>query len=123
MSLSVHARHFGSNAWIPLRSSLAGSESWRTMLWGSEPVKALGFRILPSLAHGDVFASGHDLLQLESEVQVLQRTLCAVVDALIESGVQIGYNDRYEVAQLYLNNIAEAVRRARAIRDGEVVIW
>ena len=101
--------------------------------------------ILPSLAKGDVFASGSDLEALALEVDLLQRSLRAVVDELLSSGVHIVWagpilpgadmrnvaidaagrpqNDPYETVQLRLANIAEAVRLARTLPDGEVVIW
>lgn len=35
-------------------SDLAGFESWRTSVWGSESVRALGARFFPTLARGDL---------------------------------------------------------------------
>jgi hypothetical protein len=108
-------------------------------------VRRLGLRVIPSLAHRDVFASGKDLERLASEVVVLQRSLRSVVDELLVSGVHIvcrgpaapgvdmrdvsvdrtgqAQTDPYETVRVRLANIAEAVRIARSMPDGEVVIW
>jgi hypothetical protein len=148
MSLSVHARCRGSDDWekpSPPHSDLAGFESWRRDVWGSAPVKRLGLRILPSLAGGDTFASGADLEALAHDVDLLQRSLRDIVDELLATGVHIVWrgevragmdmknvsvdgkgrpqNDPYETVRFRLANIAEAVRRARELPDGEVVIW
>lgn len=109
---------------MPPYSELAGFESWRWTVWGSAPVRRLGLTILPSLADGDVYASGVRLDELEAEVRQLERVLRAVVDELEASGVHIVANaDPYETVRERLANIAAAIRLARALPGGEVVIW
>ena len=108
-------------------------------------MKRLGLRVLPSLVDGDVFASGAELLALEAEVTLLDRSLEAVVDELfandvtssrtprssldaafvVGEGVREVPVDPCEEIRFRLANIAEAIRLARAIPngEGEVVIW
>jgi hypothetical protein len=94
--------------------------------------------VLPALADRDIYASGEELEQLEAEVKVLQASLRAVVDELLANGVHIVHGhawvvgmgwqpgvDPYETILVRLSNIAEAVRLARGMPngEGEVVIW
>jgi hypothetical protein len=155
MSLTVHARRKvaapgDGDEWLkpaPPYSEHAGFESWRTDVWGSASAKRLGLRLLPSLAAGDIFASGADLEALALEVDLVQSSLRDIVDELLATGVHIVWrsdvqpgvdmknvsvdgtgrpqNDPYETVRMRLANIAEAVRLARALPKGtgEVVIW
>jgi hypothetical protein len=135
MSLTVHARRRvaerveGSEEWETPASphnELAGFESWRTSVWGSEAVKQLGLTLLPSLAVRDLYVSGQALDDLDEEVRTLQDSLRSVVNALLADGVHIVASvDPYETVRSRLANIAEAVRLARAFPEGigEVVIW
>jgi hypothetical protein len=105
---------------------LAGFESWRTSVWGSEAVRRLGLQLLPSLAEGDLYASDDLLDRLDIEVRQLQESLRLVVDELLANGVHVVANgDPYETVAFRLANIAEAVRLARSIPEGAggVVIW
>lgn len=125
MSLSVYARRRDADgnsvqlAPTPPRNDLAGFEAWRQEVWGSPAVKRLGLRILPSLADGDVFASGAELDALDAEVRALQHALSAVIGELWPHADP---QDAYDSLRFRLDNIAEAVRLARAVPDGEVVI-
>jgi hypothetical protein len=52
-------------------SQSAGFEAWRGQVWGSEMVRSLRCRLLPSLEKGDIYAEGADLDQLEAEASLL----------------------------------------------------
>lgn len=64
----------GDIQWLTVpseHSDLAGLESSRRSFWGSAAVKQLGLTLVPTLAHGDIYAEDGDLRQLEQEVGVL----------------------------------------------------
>lgn len=125
MSLRVTARALEGAGGDSDFDASAGFESWRKSVWGSGAVRALGLHILPSLATTDVRVSGQELAALEGEVNVLRAGLRGVVDALLEQGVQVVSNgDPYATVLARLENIGEAVRRAREMANGggEVVI-
>ncbi len=47
--------------------ALAGFESWRTTVWGSEAAKRRGARFLPQLADGDLYVEPEDLSAFADE--------------------------------------------------------
>jgi hypothetical protein len=50
---------------------MAGPESARQELWGSESIKKLGAKYLPQLSVSDLFVSNENLDELEREVRLL----------------------------------------------------
>src|SRR5690349_3669498 len=77
LGVNVYRGKFGTKSWEILESDvgddLAGSESLRQELWGSPTIKSLDLRILPTLEHSNIFVDGEQLLELESEVQIIQK--------------------------------------------------
>ena len=57
---------------------MAGCESSRRKLWGSEPVRYRGAKFLPQLAESDLWITSEELDAFEAEV----RALLADVDGL-----------------------------------------
>jgi hypothetical protein len=116
MTLQVSSYFYdsdGKHHWLddPLpepRTDSAGAEVWRTAVWGSKEVRALGLRILPSLAAGNINAEGADLDVLEQELNVLREHIPKL------------YKDATTREQvLYrIENIAYAITRARANNGG-----
>lgn len=92
---------------------MAGPENYRWKLWGSEAVLSLGCTLLPTLRTTDIYATGEQLDQLACEVELLQANI-GLVYRLADSDVNS--------VEHYLQNMAEAIARARAINGG-VVIW
>jgi len=91
----------------------AGFEACRTKLWGSPAAIALGLTLLPTLAHGDLYAEGTEMERLEREISV-------VLDNLPELARVSGYEEAYIRARA--QNILGAVMRAGQVSGG-VVIW
>jgi len=95
------------------RNDLAGFESWRWKVYGSAPVRALGLRLIPSLATGDIYAEDDEVDVLAAEIETLLRECEALAVALDveEEGI------RFRV-----ENMREAVRLARTVEGGCVCI-
>lgn len=51
---------------------MAGFESSRTKLWGSEPARALGARFLPRLADDDLYVQPEDVEEFLAECELLR---------------------------------------------------
>src|SRR5688572_4684603 len=93
---------------------LAGHESSRRDLWGSDAAISLGLSLLPSLRTKDLYAEGDDLARLEKEVQ----TLLEHIESVSEQ-TRCGADYIRERAQ----NILAAIKRAREFGpDAGVVI-
>ena len=92
---------------------MAGPESYREELWGSEAVCTLGCVLLPTLREKNIYAVGEQIDQLAQEVNFIR-----VNSALISQQTRCE-EDRLEH---YLTNIMDAIERARSIGGG-VVIW
>jgi hypothetical protein len=92
---------------------LAGFESYRQKLYGSQVAVLLGLTLLPSLTTKDVYAEGSDLGQLLSEAELAIANI-GLFEA--ESGVIA------ESLRARFENIICAVHRASRLGDG-VVIW
>lgn len=54
---------------------MAGPETYRWKLWGSEAVLSLGCTLLPTLKTTDIYATGEQLEQLDREVTRLQANI------------------------------------------------
>jgi hypothetical protein len=116
----------------------AGFESWRTEVWGSAQVRALGADIFPRLAPGElVTVQTHELPQFQRECELIRENLdviCAEVDLTHQHGFTVGTAPgqviranasravfRDMVAQR-LANIEDAISRA-VTAGGAVAIW
>jgi hypothetical protein len=92
---------------------MAGVESARTELWGSEAVRRRGARFLPQLAVSDLWVAHEDLATFVAEVLVL----LADVDLLRE---ELGRGPDCSLPH-YLTNFLRAAEAA-AQRGGGVII-
>lgn len=116
----------------------AGFESWRTLVWGSPWVQALGAEIFPRLASGETLTVDHgELARFQRECALLRENLdavCADIDLAAQNGTVVGSAPgqlirastsrevfRGLVSQR-LANIEDAIARA-AHAGGAVVIW
>ncbi|MEV6758623.1 hypothetical protein [Streptomyces sp. NPDC051214] len=126
MSLSVDVFVVGADGEMQVLdvpegcSDLAGFESWRTRVWGSQVVRSLGARFLPVLA-------GADLRVETSEVPAFLRE-CALLRDHLED-IVIGTNpvrtveEHRHAISARLANIEDAARRAERVDGGGVLIW
>lgn len=92
---------------------LAGFESYRQKLYGSNAALALGLRLLPQLDRGDLYAEGADVDRLRTEAQ----TALANIEQF-----EAEANATAESLRPRFENIAAAARRAAELGGG-VVIW
>ncbi|MFI1097107.1 hypothetical protein [Streptomyces sp. NPDC020917] len=93
--------------------TLAGFESTRTRLWGSEAIRALGCRFFPRLRSGDLYVERGDVDDFLAECEALRPHLGRLAH---QGGYEVGY-----VTERFDNIVAAAVR-ARA-HDGGIVVW
>ncbi|MFD8597534.1 hypothetical protein ACFV1L_21280 [Kitasatospora sp. NPDC059646] len=100
-------------------SDLAGFESWRTTVWGSETVRALGARFFPQLAGSDLRVAPENVPEFIDEVLLLQNNIESIA-ARMDSPKPIDQRTG-EIADR-LNNIRDAAQRASQIGGG-VQIW
>lgn len=84
-------------------SDMAGFESSRTKLWGSEHARALGARFLPGLAADDLYVQPEDIEEFLAECELLRGHTA-------ELGVHSGYREDYVAARLA--DITRAALRA-----------
>ncbi|WP_329616122.1 hypothetical protein OG244_26290 [Streptomyces brevispora] len=92
--------------------TLAGFESSRTKLWGSQPVRDLGARFLPQLASTDLFVEPEDVPALLAECEVLRGHIAALA-------AHSGHLADYVATRLA--NITAAAERALDV-DGGVIV-
>ena len=52
-----------------------GFESWRTEVWGSQSIKKLGLKIIPSLESYNIYAYDETVKDLEKELSVIKENL------------------------------------------------
>ncbi|MFD7596348.1 hypothetical protein ACFV6D_25345 [Kitasatospora sp. NPDC059812] len=100
-------------------SDLAGFESWRTTVWGSDTVRSLGARFFPQLAGDDLRVPTEDVPEFIEEVLLLQRNIESIA-AHMDSPKPVA--QRVDEIAGRLNNILNAAHRASQIRGG-VQIW
>ncbi len=93
--------------------SLAGFESTRTRLWGSEAIKALGCRFFPRLNGGDLYVERDEIDDFLAECEAVRPRL----DHLAGRG---GYDVDYVTRRF--DNIVAAALRAKA-ENGGIVVW
>ncbi len=100
-------------------SNLAGFESWRTSVWGSEAVSSLGATFLPVLANDDLKVFPDRLANFLAECAVIRSNLEAVAPSTDPSKSHAEY-----VRQISerLRNIEAAAERAQGVGGG-VLIW
>ena len=145
LSVTVFQRNATGEMVIADDSRGAGFESWRTRVWGSEPVKKLVETVrrpkpsrvlLPSLAFSNLEVEGEELDQLEREIDLLLQHVPALVTELHGDGspivgVVIGdgvartgtTEDARSSLRNRLENIQTAIRVARTLPHGRVIIW
>ncbi|MFE2018943.1 hypothetical protein ACFW9O_12995 [Streptomyces sp. NPDC059499] len=93
--------------------TMAGFESTRGRLWGSEAIRALGARFFPRLDGGDLYVEPVEVDDFLAECEVVR----AHVDHLAERS---GYDADYITARF--DNIVAAAVRAKA-EGGGVIVW
>ncbi|MFJ9777219.1 hypothetical protein ACIRVF_39310 [Kitasatospora sp. NPDC101157] len=119
MSLSVDVfvtREDGAVLYLdvpPGCSDLAGHESTRVGLWGSEAARSLGARFLPQLATSDLRVTPDQIQDFLDECATLGSNI-----SLLASST--GQAEDYIAARL--DNIISAANRAAQVGGG-VVIW
>lgn len=113
-------------------SQLAGFENWRTQVWGSDVVRALGATIFPQLAVRDLYVMpGRQLNDFRRECRLLRAHLdeiAAAVDLTSQQGVTVttagvirpgeSRESLRTVLSQRLANIEAAIRRAKKVRGG-----
>jgi hypothetical protein len=116
----------------PDASELAGFENWRTEVWGSAAVRALGATIFPQLAVRDLqVMPGRQLNEFRRECRLLRAHLdeiVAAVDLTSQQGVVVTTTgvirpgESREALRAALSqrlaNIEAAIRRAKKVRGG-----
>lgn len=115
----------------------AGFENWRTQVWGSPLVRALGADYFPRLEDADLFVDAEEVTAFLRECALLREHLDAITAAVdlsqqpgiavdTATGRVITVSESHEVFReqlaLRLANIEAVARRALEI-GGEVVIW
>lgn len=100
-------------------SDLAGFESWRTTVWGSEAVCSLGARFFPQLAGDALRVAPEDVPEFIREVLLLQNNVESI-SARMDSPKPAARRTS-EIADR-LNNILDAAQRALQVHGG-VQIW
>jgi len=120
----------------PGGSLAAGFENWRTQVWGSLPVRALGAEYFPRLAEADLRVGAGEVAAFLRECALLRENLYAIaasVDLSRQPGIAVNMgtgrvtvmSDSPEVfreqVSLRLANIEAAARRALEA-GGELVI-
>ncbi|MEU5438941.1 hypothetical protein AB0G73_37200 [Streptomyces sp. NPDC020719] len=100
-------------------SDTAGFERWRTTVWGSPVVRALGAQFFPRLADGDLYVEPAEVCPFLDECVLLA---CHV--PLIVAGMDPGRTAEEHTHHLTSNlaHISHAARRA-VQAGGGVVIW
>lgn len=145
VSLSVDVFVCGPDGdWCVLESAvaghdLAGFESWRRSVWGSQPVQSLGAQFFPQLARGDLRVEPGEVARFASECALLRDHLELITpkpDPLNQDAVSVVIVDgaarmikpadslaAFRAAvSARLANIERAAARALEIGGG-VVIW
>jgi hypothetical protein len=100
-------------------AELAGFERFRTSVWGSAVVRALGARFLPVLASGDLTIAPPDVAAFLDECALLRANVDTIAPPTDTHHSHTWY---VEVVAARLANIEAAAQRALNA-DGGVVIW
>lgn len=102
-------------------SNLAGFESWRRTVWGSEAVRSLGAQFFPQLAKDDLYVYPDQVQGFIEECALLRSNLSLISRGSAASALDREL-DQEEVVSWRLANIEDAAARALAVGAG-VVIW
>jgi len=102
-------------------SDLAGFESWRRTVWGSETVKSLGAQFFPQLAEDDLYVAPDQVQSFIEDCALLRSNLGLISRGAAASAVGREL-DQEDVVSRRLANIEDAAARALAVGAG-VVIW
>ncbi|MEU9170136.1 hypothetical protein AB0D34_20390 [Streptomyces sp. NPDC048420] len=97
----------------------AGFESWRTTVWGSEPVRSLGARFFPALADGDLEVEAGQVHEFLREIALLRAHLDPL--AYSTEHPRTIEEHRQQIGER-LRIIEEAALRA-LLAGGGVLIW
>ncbi|MEV7121127.1 hypothetical protein [Kitasatospora griseola] len=100
-------------------SDLAGFESWRSTVWGSETVHSLGARFFPQLAGDELRVAPADVPEFIEEVLLLKNNVESIA-ARMNSPKPVAQRAS-EIADR-LGNILDAALRALQVGGG-VQIW
>ncbi len=118
-------------------SRAAGFENWRTQVWGSPLVRALGAEYFPQLDGADLYIDAGQLAPFIHECALIcehLEAIAAAVDLSRQEGIAVNTGTGSVTAvsesrkvfrehvSLRLANIEAAARRALDI-GGEVIIW
>ncbi|MDH6548429.1 hypothetical protein M2160_002542 [Streptomyces sp. SAI-117] len=96
-----------------------GFESWRTTVWGSEFVRALGARFLPVLAEDDLYVEAEDVPAFRREVALVRSRLDEVAHGTQRPRTVEEHRHQIETR---LRIIEDSIRKAEEIGGG-VLIW
>ncbi|WP_327175992.1 hypothetical protein OG599_12125 [Streptomyces sp. NBC_01335] len=102
-------------------SDLAGPEVWRTSVWASEAVRALGARFFPELAEGWLVAQPDEVFALLDECALVRENLVSVARRRNNAG-DVPLADAVRSIGDRLTNVEAACHRALAIGGG-VLVW
>ena len=105
---------------VPAGSSdLAGFESWRTVMWGSEAVRSLGATFFPVLASGDLTVAPNQVADFLAECALIRSNLELVAPSADPTKSHAEYLRQISER---LRNIEDACDRAQGVAGG-VLIW
>ncbi|MFM9371825.1 hypothetical protein [Streptomyces sp. Da 82-17] len=93
--------------------TLAGFETTRTRLWGSDAIRALGARFFPRLDGDDLYVEPPDVDAFLAECEALRPHLA---DLARQGGYETDYVGRR------FDNIVAAAHRAKSVGGG-VLVW
>ncbi|MFB7594986.1 hypothetical protein [Streptomyces sp. NPDC056160] len=93
--------------------TLAGFESTRTRLWGSEAFRDLGSRFFPQLDGSDLYVEREEIDDFLAECEAIRPHLGHLAG-------QTGYDTEYVTKRF--DNIVAAALRAKA-ESGGIVVW
>lgn len=125
MSLSVHTFLTRDDGGMTLLddlgqgADLAGFESFRTSVWGSDAVRGLGARFFPVLRSAELMVAPEEVMAFLTECALLRANLNMIMPPADPDHSHEWY---LEVVSTRLANIEAAARRALEVGGG-VVIW
>ncbi len=102
-------------------SDLAGFESWRMTVWGSDAVRALSAQFFPRLAEADLYVAPGQVQSFLEECALLRSNLGVISQGSAASALGREL-DQEEVVSWRLANIEAAAQRALRVGGG-VVVW
>ncbi|MEU8528611.1 hypothetical protein AB0C77_23940 [Streptomyces sp. NPDC048629] len=100
-------------------SDLAGFERWRTFVWGSDAVRALGARYFPVLADNDLRVPPGEIAEFRRECALLRENTPHVA---ARDDPNWTHEQLMDAISARLANIEDAARRAERI-GAALIIW